>query len=152
MFLQKVKKTGTPSNNPVRPKSLDLHTSCMHVSAFVSVCFVCGIPDDALSYIFCMTVKFNPALCVTECRSLVRELLFDYSPEYISELLFCQDIFFTLFPCQLLPYQRPFQRQFCSGHIDLRVVCLQPPLGALCGFLRPVQVDLIRPLCDLRHH
>ena len=97
MFFQKVKKTGTPSNIPASPKSLNLHTSCMHVSAFVSVCFVCGIPDDALSYIFCMTVKFNPALCVTECRSLVRELLFDYSSEYISELLFCQDIFFTLF-------------------------------------------------------
>ena len=102
MFFQKVKKTGTPANIPVSPKSLNLHTACMHVSAFVSVCFVCGIPDDALSYIFCMTVKFNPALCVTECRSLVCELLFDYSPEYISELLFCQDIFFTLF---FLPYQ-----------------------------------------------
>ena len=49
--FKKSKKTGTPSNNPVRPKSLDLHTFCMHVSAFVSVCFVCGIPDDALSYI-----------------------------------------------------------------------------------------------------
>ena len=48
---KKSKKTGTPSNNPVRPKSLDLHTFCIHVSAFVSVCFVCGIPDDALSYI-----------------------------------------------------------------------------------------------------
>ena len=64
--FKKSKKTGTPSNIPVSPKSLNLHTSCMHVSAFVSVCFVCGIPDDALSYIFCMTVKFNPALCVTE--------------------------------------------------------------------------------------
>ena len=95
--FKKSKKTGTPSNTTVSPKSLNLHTFCMHVSAFVSVCFVCGIPDDALSYIFCMTVKFNPALCVTECRSLVCELLFDYSPEYISELLFCQDIFFTLF-------------------------------------------------------
>ena len=94
---EKSKKTGTPSNNPVRPKSLNLHTACMHVSAFVSVCFVCGIPDDALSYIFCMTVKFNPALCVTECRSLVCELLFVYSPEYISELLFCQDNFLILF-------------------------------------------------------
>ena len=51
MFFQKVKKTGTPANIPVSPKSLNLHTACMHVSAFVSVCFVCGIPDDALSYI-----------------------------------------------------------------------------------------------------
>ena len=96
-FYKKSKKTGTPSNNPVSPKSPDLHTFCIHVSAFVSVCFVCGIPDDALSYIFCMTVKFNPALCVTECRSLVCELLFVYSPEYISELLFCQDNFLILF-------------------------------------------------------
>ena len=97
IFFQKVKKTGTPANIPVSPKSLNLHTACMHVSAFVSVCFVCGIPDDALSYIFCMTVKFNPALCVTECRSLVCELLFVYSSEYISELLFCQDNFLILF-------------------------------------------------------
>ena len=95
--FKKSKKTGTPANIPVSPKSLNLHTACMHVSAFVSVCFVCGIPDDALSYIFCMTVKFNPALCVTECRSLVCELLFVYSPEYISELLFCQDNFLILF-------------------------------------------------------
>ena len=49
--FKKSKKTGTPSNTTVSPKSLNLHTFCMHVSAFVSVCFVCGIPDDALSYI-----------------------------------------------------------------------------------------------------
>ena len=121
MFFQKVKKNRNPIKQSSRPKSLDLHTFCMHVSAFVSVCFVCGIPDDALSYILLYDCQIQScSLCNRNADHLFMNFCSITALSIYQNFCSVNQFFKLLFRFMFLPFTLPRRSFSCGTEISIR--------------------------------